>query len=49
VRVLHQLADTENDAAKFILTREIDKMRRRRYHERRAPMTGPIETSADEE
>jgi hypothetical protein len=49
VRVMHQLADTENDAAKFILIREIDKMRRKRYHERRPPITEPIDASDDDE
>jgi hypothetical protein len=46
VRGLRQLGDTENEAARFILIRELDKMRRRRYDERRAPHAGEI---ADEE
>lgn len=40
VRVMHQLGDTEDDAARVILIREIDKMRRGRYHKRRAPTDG---------
>lgn len=35
VRVLRQLGDSENDAARFIVIRELDKMRRRRYDNRR--------------
>ena len=37
VRVRRRLGDTENEAARFILIRELDKMMRGRYHERGTP------------
>ena len=36
-RVMHQLGETENDAARFLVTREVDKMRRQRYHKQGTP------------
>jgi hypothetical protein len=37
VRVSGRLGDSENEAARFILIRELDKMMRGRYHERGTP------------
>ena len=37
VRVTRRLGATENDAAKFILIRELDKLMRGRYHKKGTP------------
>jgi hypothetical protein len=37
VQVGRRLGETENEAARFILIRELDKMMRNRYHKRGTP------------
>jgi hypothetical protein len=39
-RVLHRLGDSENDVARSIVIREIEKMMRGRYHKRGTPTDG---------